>query len=161
MEEKLQCKPDGCGQILIKLVAWILFGFVNKNLESAIKGESWRIREAEWPASRVLTSTNAQTKGAILFWDCILRLTAQPALSSCLLLIFLSLPVHITPVSPSLVLGLKVWDHICVRSVSQTGSVSCSPWWPWTHRDLSASVSWVLSAVVKGVYHYCLPSMAN
>ena len=37
-----------------------------KNLKSAIRGESSRITEAEWAATRVPISTNAQTKMSIL-----------------------------------------------------------------------------------------------
>ena len=85
------------------------------------------IREAERPVTRVLTSTKAQTKRAILPSDCVLRLCPQTHCSDCNLrltaaqtaaasdctellpppVIFLSLLSHIPSVSTSLVLGLK------------------------------------------------------
>ena len=110
----------------MKYVAGILTVLNNKTWSQLSGVESWRIREAEQPATRVLTSTNAQTKGVILpLWICRLHAqiqsldNSQTALSSCLLPPYISLSNYITPVSTSLVLGLKAYDPLlCVSSVS-------------------------------------------
>lgn len=61
---------------VLSILVGILIGLINKNLESAIRGENWRIRESEHPATKVLISTNSQTEGTNLSL-CILRLHAQ------------------------------------------------------------------------------------
>ena len=70
-----------------------------------------KIRAAEWPLESYFTSNNAQTEGAILSSDCVSKLHLSPpnlrleCAPVSFRLIFLSPPV--TPISTSLVLGLK------------------------------------------------------
>lgn len=153
------------------VVAWILIALNNKNSESVIRRWKREIREAEQSATRELCFALfcfylyriLRLKGWSYLYeslDCISRLLAQTdhfrllsqtALSSCLFSPYIprsAQPYHFCFHLPSA--GIKVvWlqvlgSPLCELCFSFRLSISCSPGRPWTHRDPSASVSWVL-----------------
>ena len=119
-------------------------------------------KQSGQPLERPFTSTNAQTGGAILSSDCLLRLHPQTAnvstkpqttLSSCLLLPYIPLSAQpFTPVSPSQVLGSSLCE-LCF-SFRQTQSCVAQGGLELTEIPLPVSQS----PGIKHMHHHSLAS---
>ena len=118
---------------------------IPKNLESGIKGESWKIREAEQQPQEKLLTLNQIAQNPV-------SMNPQTVLSACLRL----------PYSPLSTQLYHSWLHLPsagIKGVSlhcpalllfQTDSILCGPRWPW-------SFCFTLpSAEMKGVCHHCV-----